>query len=118
MLYTIFIDALPTEYEVETGNLAPRDTIGREEIIKVVRERYHRLSRNSKKGSNPGNPLYAGDGASSGHGKGEGGGASKKADVVESTGAAVETPTKTVVAQPRLPVTIAAAPKPPTVVPQ
>ena len=44
MLYTIFIDALPTEYEVETGNLAPRDTIGREEIIKVVRERYHRLS--------------------------------------------------------------------------
>ena len=37
MLYTIFIDALPAEYEVEARNLASRDSIGRGDIIKVVR---------------------------------------------------------------------------------
>ena len=36
----------------------------------------------------------------------------------ESTVEVVETPTRWVVARPRLPVTIAAAPKPPKVVPQ
>ena len=40
-LYTIFIDALIAEYEVEAKNLAPRDSIGRNDIIKVVRERHH-----------------------------------------------------------------------------
>ena len=44
MLYTIFIDALPAEYEVEARNLASRDSIGRDYIIKAVRERHHRLS--------------------------------------------------------------------------
>ena len=33
MLYTIFIDALPTEYEVEARNLVSRDSIGRDDII-------------------------------------------------------------------------------------
>ena len=37
MLYTIFIDALPAEYEVEARNLASRDSIGRDDIIKAVR---------------------------------------------------------------------------------
>ena len=36
MLHTIFIDALPTEYEVEARKLASHDSIGREEIIKAV----------------------------------------------------------------------------------
>ena len=36
MLYTIFIDALPAEYEVETRNLASRDSIGRDDIMKAV----------------------------------------------------------------------------------
>ena len=36
MLVTIFIDALPTEYDTEAGNLASRDSIGGENIIKVV----------------------------------------------------------------------------------
>ncbi|MUG03827.1 hypothetical protein ECC01_23030 [Bacillus tequilensis] len=44
MLYTIFIDAPPAEYEVEARNLASRDSIGRDDIIKAVRERHHRLS--------------------------------------------------------------------------
>ena len=35
MLYTIFIDALPAEYEVEARNLASRDSIGRDDIIKA-----------------------------------------------------------------------------------
>ena len=54
----------------EARNLAPRDSIGREKIIKAVRERHHRLSGNSKNGSNSGHALYAGDGAGGGHGKG------------------------------------------------
>ena len=41
MRYTIFIDALPAEYEVEVRNLASRDGIGRDDIIKAVRERHH-----------------------------------------------------------------------------
>ena len=36
MLYTIFIDALPPEYEVEARNLVPRDS--RDDIIKAVRD--------------------------------------------------------------------------------
>ena len=39
-LYTIFIDAVPAEYEVEARNLASRYSIGRDDIIKVVRERH------------------------------------------------------------------------------
>ena len=71
MLYTIFSDALPAEYEVEARNLASRDSIGHEEIITAARERHHRLSGN-RKGSNSGYALYAGDGAGGGHGKGGG----------------------------------------------
>ena len=41
LYYTIFIDALPAEYEVEARNLASRDSIGRDDIIKAVRERHH-----------------------------------------------------------------------------
>ena len=69
MLYTIFSDALPAEYEVEARNLVSRDSIGCEEIIKAVRERHHRLSRNRKEGSISGHALYVGDGAGGGLGK-------------------------------------------------
>ncbi|CAN0524176.1 unnamed protein product, partial [Laminaria digitata] len=44
MLYTIFLDALPSEYDIEVRNLASRDSVSREEIMKAVRERHHRLS--------------------------------------------------------------------------
>ena len=44
MLYTIFIDTLPAEYEAEAKNLASRDSIGRHDIIKAARERHHRFS--------------------------------------------------------------------------
>ena len=77
MLYTIFIDALPAEYEVEVGNLASRDSIGRDDVIKAVGERHHRLSGNRKKGSNAGHAdhaMFAGGGGSGGRGKGGGGG--------------------------------------------
>ena len=77
-MYIIVIDAPPAEYEVEAWNLASCDTIGREEIIKAVRERHHRVSGNRKKGSSSRHALYAGD----------------------------------------VPVAMAAAPKPPKVVPQ
>ena len=53
----------------EAQNLVSRDSIGREEIIETVRERHHRRSGNSKKGSNSGHALYTYDGAGSGHGK-------------------------------------------------
>ena len=51
VLYTIFID------EVETRNLASRDSTGRDEKMKAVRERHRRLSGDRKKASNAG---YAG----------------------------------------------------------
>ena len=35
MLYTIFIDALPAEYEVEARNLVSRDSIGLDDTIKT-----------------------------------------------------------------------------------
>ena len=53
----------------EARNLASRDSTGREEIVKAMRERDHRLSGNRKKGSNSGHALYAGNGAGGGHGK-------------------------------------------------
>ena len=74
MLYTIFIDALPAEYEVEARNLASRDIIGRDDIIKAVRERHHRLSENRKKGTTAsGHATYAGDADGGGRGRGGGG---------------------------------------------
>ncbi|CAN0489075.1 unnamed protein product, partial [Laminaria digitata] len=76
MLYTIFLDALPSEYDIEVRNLASRDSVSREEIIKAVRERHHRLSGNRKKGSAPSDhAVYAGDAA--GGGRGNGGGRGK-----------------------------------------
>ena len=42
----------------------------------------------------------------------------EKADGGESTNEAVEVPTRSVVARPRLPVAMASAPKPPKVLPQ
>ncbi|CAN0522574.1 unnamed protein product [Laminaria digitata] len=69
MLYTIFLDALPSEYDIEFRNLASRDSVSREEIIKAVRERHHRLCGNRKKGSNPSDyAMYAGDAAGGGRG--------------------------------------------------
>ena len=38
VLYTIFMKALPAGYEVGNRNLASRDNIGRDNIIKVVRD--------------------------------------------------------------------------------
>ena len=80
MLYTIFIDALPTEYEVEARNLASRDSIGRHDIMKVIRERHHRLSGSRKKGFNAGlagHAMFAG-GGDDGHRKRASGGAHGK----------------------------------------
>ena len=36
MRYTIFIDALSLEHEMEPRNLASRDSIGRDDIVKVL----------------------------------------------------------------------------------
>ena len=51
---------------VEARNLASRGSTGREEIIKAVRERHHRLSGNRKNVSKSGYTLYAGDDAGGG----------------------------------------------------
>ena len=81
MQYTIFIDALPAEYEVEARDPAFRDSIGRDDIIKAARERHHRLSGSEKKGSNAGHvghAMYAGGGGGScGREKGGGRGREK-----------------------------------------
>lgn len=72
MLYTISIDALPAEYEVEARSLTSRDSIGREEIISGVRERHHRVFGSRKTGSNADHAIHAGDSARGGCGKGGG----------------------------------------------
>ena len=80
MLYTVSIDALPAEYDVEARNLASRDSIGRDDIIKAVRERHHRRSGNRKKRSNAGHGTLTGGGGGDGgdgRGKGEDGGKGK-----------------------------------------
>ena len=41
ILYTLFIDALPAEYEVEATHFESRDSIGRDGINKAVQERHH-----------------------------------------------------------------------------
>ena len=128
MLYIIFINVLPAEYEVEARNLASRYSIGRADIIKAVRKRHHRLSGNRKKGSNAGHAghaMFAG-GCGGGGGRGEGGtavatgkveaAAKEKVDVGDSKVEAAKAPTRSVVARPRLPVAMAAAPKSPMVV--
>ena len=95
--YAPFIDALPAEYEVEARNLAPRDSIGRDDIIKAVRERHHRLSGNRKRGANAshaGQAMYEQTAAKE---KAESRGSTEKA--------------------PWMPAAMAAAPKLPKVVP-
>ena len=77
MLYTIFIDVSPAEYEVEPRNLASRDNIGCDDIIKEVREQHHQLSGNRKKGSNAGHAghaMFAVAAAAGGGCRGKGGG--------------------------------------------
>ena len=56
MLYTIFIDALPAEHKVEARNLASRDSIDRDDIIKAIRERHNRLQQEGVQG--PWRPCY------------------------------------------------------------
>ena len=82
MLYTILIDALPAEYEVEVRNLASRDSVDRDDIIKAVRKRHHRLSGNRKKVFNAGHAdhaMFAGEGGGDRR-KGGGGGARGKGE--------------------------------------
>ena len=122
MLYTIFIDALPAEYEVEARNLASRDSIGCDDIIKVVRERHHRLSGSRRKGSKamlcfPAAAVVAAEKGPAAVPMGKVEAAIKeKVDFGDSKDAAVKAPTRTVVARPRLPAAMAAAPKSPKVV--
>ena len=114
---TIFVEALPAEYEVEARNLASRDSIGPEVIIKAVRERHQQLSgagRIDREMVMPCTPVMVPVAAT---GK-VGAAATEKADIRECTDEEVEAPTRSVVARPRLRVAMASAPKPPKVVPQ
>ena len=80
-LYTIFIDALPAECNVEARNLASRDGIGHDDIIKAVRERHHRPAGTRGNGSNTdhaSHALFAGGGGGGGRRTGAGGGAPGK----------------------------------------
>lgn len=62
-----------TRYEVAAWNLGSRDNIGRDLMIKAMRERHYRLSGNRKKGPNASRAMYADDVASGGRGRGRGG---------------------------------------------
>ena len=116
MLYAIFVDALPVEYEVGARNLACSDNIDLEEIINAVRERHRQLSGNREKGSNSGHALYTGEGAGDGHGKGGGRGSGQRGRPGKHGRGRRDT-IRSVVARPRLPVAMESAPKPPKVVP-
>ena len=108
MLYTIFIDALLAEYEVEARNLASRDSIGRDDIIEAVREGHHRLFGSRKKGPmlvmpamlcSPAAAVVAAEKGPAAVPMGKVEAAVKeKVDVGDSKDAAVKAPTRTVVA--------------------
>lgn len=66
---TTFVGTPSAEHEVEARNLASHNNIGREEIIKAIRERYRRLSGNRKKESNAGRANVGGDGHGGGRGR-------------------------------------------------
>ena len=116
MLYTIFIDALPAEYEVKQHNLASRDSTGRDDIINAAREQFHRLSGTRRRGPTLATqtmlctPAVAAVAVVAGKVEAV---AEKKVDDGDSIDDAVEAPTRTVMDRPRLLVTMAAAPKPP-----
>ena len=99
---------------MEARNLASRDSIGRDDIIRVVRERDHRPSGNRKKGSNALHAMLAGGGSGGGgrgNGTGGGGRGNGRSGRQGHEGRGGKTPTKSVVARSPLPVAKAAAPK-------
>ena len=126
MLYTFFMDALPAEYEVEARNLAFRESNRRDDIIKAVRERHHRLSGRRRCSMlampamlcSPAAAIVATEKGSVAVPTGKVEAAVKeKVDVGDGKDAAAKAPTRTVVARPRLPAVMAAAPKPLKVIP-
>ena len=129
MLYTIFIDTLPAEYEVEVRNLASRDSIGHDDVIKVLESGTTDFLETGRRGPtlamlamlcSPPPPAVVAAGkaaAAMAAGKAAEAAATKEVDVGESTDEAAKAPTRSVVARPRLPAAIASAPKPPKVVP-
>ena len=58
-MYTTLYDALSAEYEADARNLASRDSVGRDGIMKAVRERHHQLSGYSKNWSNARHVIHA-----------------------------------------------------------
>lgn len=78
--HTVFMDALPTQYEVEARNLACRDRIARAHF-KAAHEQHHRRPGIMKEGSNAGHKdiiMYAGGSCSGGSSRKEGGGSGKE----------------------------------------
>ena len=51
MLYTCFLDALLAEYEVEVGKPAGMTGLGREEIVRTIRERFTHVHQRQKDGA-------------------------------------------------------------------
>ena len=124
MLYTIFIDALPAEYEVEVRNLASRDSIGHDDVIKVLESGTTDFLETGRRGptlamlamlcSPPPPAVVAAEKAAAAVATGKVEAAAKeKVDVGDSKDEAAKAPTRSVVARPRLLVAMAAAPKPP-----
>ena len=58
-MYTTLYDALSAEYEADARNLASRDSVGRDGIMKAVRELHHQLSGYSKNWSNARHVIHA-----------------------------------------------------------
>ena len=119
MLYTIFIDALPAEYEVEVRNLASRDSIGHDDVIKVLESGTTDFLETGRRGPtlamlamlcSPPPPAVVAAGkaaAAMAAGTAAEAAATKEVDVGESTDEAAKAPTRSVVARPRLPAAIA-----------
>ena len=50
-LYTYFLDALPGDYEVEVWYLAGKTDLGRDGIMRTIRERFRHVPKRRKDGA-------------------------------------------------------------------
>jgi len=77
-VYSLFVSALPAEYNLEVRELSRKESFDRAEILALVRSGYELIKR-QKKSSPQGHALVSDDGRGGGspHGRGQGRGSAR-----------------------------------------
>ena len=115
MLYTMVIDALPAEYEVDAGTWHLATASAARISSRLCEFGITDFLETGRRNRALGMPCTTATAPVAATGKVKAA-ATAKADVGEGTDEALEAPTRSVVARPRMPVAMAAAPKPSKVV--